>query len=676
MEADIRASLDSDTYRRTVNPFGVTKSDDFSDEEINAYWIEPGESSAEQMLAPTRRMPMQVLGGKGSGKTHLLRRLALKSQERWKTSNSSSPLPYFAIYVRCDGLNAHRFSGRLQTEDVWNALFRYFLDLWLTHALLTQVANCGFKEAATLNARDEQLPARVWDIFTEKPVATPTSLKDLIAQLRGFLREIDVALNNLPLTMTLDLRIRVTPSRLIFEVPELLAELVPELKSAMTLYLLDEMENLTESQQTYVNTLVRHRKGSCSFRLGARLYGIRTNRTLDGEVNRSGSEFDTLQLDGLWRHKKSYQQFCEELCIRRLSAVAPGKFSAWDANRLHSAFEDPGSELFYKDFTTRLVGPKTSEERPYFKKLYEEMEQFSPQHIESIPLLYRTDFPLLEKLNIYLFYKAWSKKEDLALVAAAIQKDCSEYVEHGSPVKSRYAFAYQHFSLDLLAQLQRDAKTRVKYVGFDTFVQMSAGLPRNLLIILKNIFDWAVFNGESPFLGKPIAMDTQERGVIEAASWFFDDARPKQNSEQVQLGIERLATLFREIRYSDKPSECSICTFSAPNEGVSQASQELLHLAVDWSMLIKHERGQKDRNSSRVDEKFQLSPMLCPRWELPLARRGALALSAEELSVLFSSAQRAEWESARQTRVGRMNVPFAQAVPDDRATAPLFGVRA
>jgi hypothetical protein len=141
MEADLRTSLKADTASiRPPNPFGVTKSDDFSDEEINAFWIEPGEISVEQLLAPTRRMPMQVLGGKGSGKTHLLRRLALASKIRWIESVDTSPrpLPFLAVYVRCDGLNAHRFSGKAQNAEAWGAIFQYFLDLWLTPRVATR----------------------------------------------------------------------------------------------------------------------------------------------------------------------------------------------------------------------------------------------------------------------------------------------------------------------------------------------------------------------------------------------------------------------------------------------------------------------------------------------------------------------------------------------------------
>jgi len=75
-------------------------------------------------------------------------------------------------------------------------------------------------------------------------------------------------------------------------------------------------------------------------------------------------------------------------------------------------------------------------------------------------------------------------------------------------------------------------------------------------------------------------------------------------------------------------------------------------------MIIKHNRGQKDRNSNRVDEKYQLSPMLAPKWELPISCRGALALNADEVNAIFAEPNNRDFEAVQRARMQRMNVPF------------------
>ena len=57
-----------------------------------------------------------------------------------------------------------------------------------------------------------------------------------------------------------------------------------------------------------------------------------------------------------------------------------------------------------------------------------------------------------------------------------------------------YDESYNHWSLNLIAQLCRESRKPVIYAGFDTFVKMSSNNPRNLLGILSNAYDLALFN--------------------------------------------------------------------------------------------------------------------------------------------------------------------------------------
>src|SRR5437870_13188279 len=123
-------------------------------------------------------------------------------------------------------------------------------------------------------------------------------------------------------------------------------------------------------------------------------------------------------------------------------------------------------------------------------------------------------------------------------------------------------------------------------MGIGTFIEMSRGLPRNLLVTLKHIFQWASFNGEIPFRASPITRKSQQQGVLEAAQWFLRDAEVLgEQGGHVQTAIHRLANLFREIRFSDKPAECSLSTFSTNSAEVSEKARGVLELAENWSLL-------------------------------------------------------------------------------------------
>lgn len=245
----------------------------------------------------------------------------------------------------------------------------------------------------------------------------------------------------------------------------------------------------------------------------------------------------------------------------------------------------------------------------------------------------------------------------MKVAAKAISDECrahlSETAEGG-----RYQRTLHHFKADLLAQLYRETDQRQRYVGLSTFIEISSGLPRNLLILLKHIFAWATFNGEQPFRDRPISMRSQQAGVLEAAEWFYRDARMiGRDGQLVMDSVNRLGTLFRGIRFSDKPSECSCSTFSADVTRTTEAARRILDLTEKWSLLIDV-GGQRDRNTERIDAKYQLNRMLAPRWDLSIYRRGVLALTAEEVNAVFDTEHVKEFDSYADTRISRMNAPL------------------
>jgi hypothetical protein len=50
--------------------------------------------------------------------------------------------------------------------------------------------------------------------------------------------------------------------------------------------------------------------------------------------------------------------------------------------------------------------------------------------------------------------------------------------------------------------------------------------------------------------------------------------------------------------------------------------------------------------------------MLAPRWDLPIYRRGTLALREGEANAIFDVTYRAEYDGVVRTRLGRLTAPF------------------
>jgi len=659
------------------NPFTITKASDFSDREILEFWVDFSKSRGLYHLAkPVSAMPMLILGGKGSGKTHLMRYFSYQLQ---RIRNKKSLVEgikkegYVGIYLRCEGLNANRFEGKNQSDQIWCTVFEYYMEIWLAQLLLSTVRELLDRDPA-FAGKEPAICKAIGELFHTKKYRKLTGIDELLSFLTSIQRALDAAVNNCAITDKLNVNVLATRSRLIFGIPKILADQLNFFQNLQFQYLIDEIENLSSAQQKYINTLLRERSENCSFKLGAKLYGVKTYSTYSAdEENKEGSEYEKLPLDETLRENPEYPRFAGKMIARRLREfgyLGDNSSETVSLEKLAKYFDVPSRSRLAETETAFVSVKYLGRERPYFQKLRKKLEaglsggtalglRRRRDIEEIIAALNIPGFPLLEKVNIYLLYKEWSLGDDLKASAKKIEAEAKAYLENPLAAK-RYSQILSHFKADLLAQLLRECGRKQMYLGIENFIIMSSGLPRNLLNILKHIFTWSVFNGERPFRDK-ISMDAQISGVMQAADWFFADANAKgADGPKVQDCISRLAELFREIRYSDKPAECSLSTFSVYLAPLSLEARHMIEVAEQYSLLIRVKRGARDRNTMRIDCKFQLNPMLAPRWDLPVARRGAIALSQIEAESIFNPSGGADFDVTKKTRVGRM-------------TAPLFG---
>lgn len=658
------------------NPFSITKAVDFNDEQIHSYWVEmPGGGNAfREIMKPTSPMPILLLGGKGSGKTHLMRHFSFPLQQIRHGSNVLEGIEtdgYLGIYFRCSGLNSHRFIGKNQEMEKWLTIFSYYLELWISQLLLKILQDIA-RGSPSVAKQEERICARVLGIFDSVPKKSVATLNQLTELISAEQKTVDRAVNNAVFTKQLEVAISITPGNLIFGLPQVLSECIDQFENVQFLYLIDELENLKEYQQKYLNTLIREKQLPASFRIGSRLYGVKTLETLSGEEqNKEGSEFEIVRLDNLLRNSRHYAEFSKNMVIRRLQ----------ESGQLSSSFASEDLSVFFEmESANKLEGEDTSfvsanypgGEPPYVKSLREKLERelarrsardlSSSEDISKVISWIRSpEYPLIEKASILLFYRAWSKGEDLQKSAATIRESSAEYIR-SQPLKSDHRKILQYFRSDLLAQLRRECRQPQRYLGIDKLIKMSEGLPKNLLVILKHIYKWSIFNGERPFvIGQKISIRSQVCGVRDASQWFLDDAQaPGEDGLAVAKAIGNLAELLREIRYSDKPSECSLCAFSTDISRCSEKSRLIIDLATKLSLLTEISHGQKNRNSMRIDSKHEMNSLVAPRWDLPVFSRGAIALDRHEVNAIFDDGHSSEFEALKLKRMERMNAPFGR----------------
>jgi hypothetical protein len=663
--------------RVTGNPFDLTKASDFSDEQINQYWVDlAGEARLKDLLKPTLHMPMLLLGGKGSGKTHLMRYFSSPVQQlrfQGDLLKAVQEEGHVGIYVRADGLNALRFDGKGQDVDQWATVFSYYFELWLATHLIKNIQDCLRESPGALDEKELVYAAK--NLFLKPQPENITDLKSFIDHLAQLRKDIDHVVSNCAITKSLlGIDIALAPGELVFGLPSLINQYTNVFKDVIFVYMIDEIENFTATQQRFLNTLIRYRRGSVSIKIGARLYGIRTKETLTvGEKNKEGAEYEQVELDSWLREHDGYKALARELIIKRLQQALlapPGNLKEY---KLDDWFDVLNKENNYRIPALELVRKydERKEERPYFKELRDIVSlslgtnkssatQLADEIIKSIEM---PNDPLLEKVNLYLLYRDWCQGPELITIANRIGKSSQQYLLNGKKGSKVHFEKLDHFKSDFLAQLYHDCgKHRVVYAGIDTLIDLSQGIPRNLLGLLKHIYRRSFFAGENPFYeGGKISINSQIEGIRDAAAWFWDDVQPDSHGYELRNSIEVLAELFRGIRFSLKPAECKCSTFTIDTKiGTSKAREALKH-AENWSYLIRIRDGAINSNDGAViDEKYQLSPMLAPRWEISEHRRGTIQLQEDLLNAIFDPLHSDKLKNLLEKRLKGMREPYSK----------------
>lgn len=654
----------------SLNPFEVTKAVDFTDDQIRKNFVSYTHSDPYAIVDPRSVMPQFLVGGKGGGRTHLMRYFAYPLQK----IRSSIPLEqiqkegYLGIYFRCSGLNGSRFAGKHQSDEVWTAVFAYYMDLWLCEQLLLVLADLQKSEVSWDESIQASFTTNICGLLTsenpdiDKRINSVVSINQLLELLVTLRHTMDRAINNVALTKDLSVEILTSPGQMLFQTCKQASEKLPGLDEVMFTFLVDEYENLSKEQQRYFNTLLREKELPISFLIGGREWGVRTQRTLSAdEENKKGSEYEWVVLENKYRTGTKYSDFCREMVTARLDTLP---LSHANPISIDIVFSDGNPDRFHSASLLQVLRGSNPENRPHAVKLRTAVASVTADRklVDSICAQFVIpEHPLLEKLAILRFYQGWSKTRQLELDAAVEARDFILRLLDDTADKQVKNFLnlWKH---DMIAQVFWENDRRQPYLGFEKFVAMSGFLPRSLLMILKYVTHWAIFFGESPFeSGKSISLEAQNAGVRDAARWFLSDAKPLgQEGEDCDRAIRRLGSLLRGIRLSDKPTEVAVTSFSTDFQGLDSTVAEIVQACVDHRLLIEVPFGRLARNQGSIHRKFQIHPMLSPLFGLSTSRRGDLSLRPAETRAIFDPrVEESEFSRIAQLRIAGLQAPFS-----------------
>lgn len=588
----------------------------------------------EKLDLYTARKPRVILGGRGCGKTMLLRYLSHQTTfSQMRKSIPAEALRHIGLYWRADTHFLNLFTGRGVDDEHWHSAFLHIAAIILGIEVLASLqsiatSKCDILDLAHLDALNLSR-LRAFDD------SLPTDWKQLRGALEQRLWGLQAWVNNvrkLPEPVFLPGEIFV--AALIHEI----RSQVPQLSQANYFVYLDEYENLKEWQQRIVNTWLKHSQVPLIFNLAMKRNAMRTQETTGPEALSNIHDFRIHDLEALLEDDFSF--FSAEILFLNLSLagqptpVDPATLRNPEALRIR---QDPkyresvksSVKALFPGLTQREMAERVFLDASLTARLRQRVKHALSQRGAKLDPDDFLDAEQAEASTItpsLLFRTAL----DPTIVKSELCK-----LKKGEPndFTGSRDWIHNNFVGSYLQLYGPHSKPCPLFAGFQTFCQLAHGNIRYLLELCHTSL-----NRVDGWIGlEPVPVDVQADAAREASAAFLREVRscgPK--GLQLHGFVLRLGSLFAIAHQRPTQSESEQTHFSigAGSSQLSNDDQDFLREAVKWSVIYEEPETKKKDVGEPEDFEYVLAPIYAPYFHISYRKKKKLKLSSDDVIVL------------------------------------------
>ncbi len=573
----------------------------FSD--YRAEW--PSGHFAENFVTPAyfgkleQPSPCFLFGGRGTGKTTSLRSLRFDAAHTRMSRAEPAPaagegLPYLAIYLRMDKNQVRAFDGPELHRKDWDALFTHYFNLlaceefcrllkwlWRTRPDLEQPSGADIERiAGTLGTDLER-----------------SDLACLETTLGAAAIALELHVNNPNRTRSPILSAAKRPVATFATVISGLAWAIDK----PIFCCIDEYENLLDSQQSILNTYIKHSEHPLSYKIGVRSNGLRSRETRDG--------FDPLQAPADYSEidipQEGFDLFARTVADTRLKRAA-------DAG-LNIA---PSVDGFLESLSVE-----------------KEAELLGVDRVRDAVLA-----SLADDVSLLAFVSAQPKSQ-VALVAywhaahpeQSIQHLATEWRANQSAWRDRWG-NYSYKMLFWLSKGRKGAQIKKYYAGATAIIAMASGNIRYFM----ELIDRAIIEELAAGWDEKRVLTISARSQTIAAK-VVGQRRLEQlegvsehgvRLKRLVLGIGRV--LFERTRTAGMAPEQNFFTVTGSPEDVDEMTTLLKegvgHLAFEAAL-----RSKRTSVGEPNDDEYRIHPVFCAFFEISYRKKRRVAFDAGAL---------------------------------------------
>ena len=593
--------VNSDTLARLSELFGAHKAE----------WLGARlfELFSEPSYFPrmTTSRPCILVGGRGTGKTTVLRGLSYQGQFALEKRNEQTvpSWPYYGFYYRVDTNKVGAFKGPELSDIEWLRHFGHYMNLLMCVQVLRFLSWFQATTRILTDLREDDLAS----VATAFKLPPPSSNEHLLQLLESSLTEFEAHINNVVDGSGPNLSMQGAPVGTLIESVKKLEVFADKL----FFFLIDEYENLEDYQQQLMNTLIKHSGELYSFKICVRELGWRVRNTTAGnEYLVSPADYTRIDITEVMQGSR-FEEFSHKVCQDRLAALVEGNHQVVVEIR----------ELF----------PSISEEEEatllgiedHNQEILRELQEIGPP--EMVDRLTPMEICLLAY---------WAKSHNQSLNEAF-----EDFQQNNRSWRTRLN-NYKHA---LLFTIRRGRSgIRKYYAGWDTFIQLSGGNIRFLLQLVEESLARHLRDGRG--LHESLSPDLQTRAAQAIGRTNLTELEGMSvhgaQLAKLLLGLGRILGLMAASPEGHTPEVNQFEVVGLPGGFPKEDEASALLTAAVMHLTLARHSGSKLGNAGETrDWDYTVYPIFAPFFNFSYRRKRKMRLTPDQVLALVHSPRRA-----------------------------------
>lgn len=608
-------------------------------------------------------MPTRLEGGRGSGKTMLLRYLSYHSQfSQDRTEIPAETVERIGLYWKADTQFLRLMQKRGVDEEVWMPVFDHYLNLKLSLEILSSVIVIA--ESNHSGILPEDIEGAIIEGVTDFGFSS-CDYNSVVREINSRIRHTEVIIQNVN---GIELLHKLPVSFLGF-IADSVVDIFPVLSSTMFSVYVDEYENLLGYQQRVINTRIKHSEPPIIFNIAIKLNGMLDTSTLSEEKLENRADYAIVNLDKEIE-ESGFESFVSEIFLKKITEASPviasrinidlSRCSNPDdlSSRHVKEYEDDCRAVISDIFPGRSHQDLANEifETPrYYSKLVYEIER--ALSLRGSTLKFKDfDYPGLRKAMIVCSSLLYRK----SLAVADVHEQLSK-LERGEINKFTNKTAWEHnnFIGCYLRIIRSNKASSTFYSGFDVYSALSGGNVRHFLELCKTAFSLI----DDSALSATLMVD---RKLQHVAARNTSEELIKEINRFTPLGsqlsnfVKALGRVFQLCQDREAQSETEITHFGIKEESsvLTDEDDRFFKEAEKWGVLKAIESTKNKSTSSAATFDYVLNPIYSPFFLISYRKGRKIEIEASALRMMYQNGESAvSAELRKQLRLTSVDEP-------------------